>query len=81
MQQAASSLLTLPYYSSDMIVTPKADMIEYHSCRADVSSAAALSVTYCPVGKPFEAVNRTGEHFLTSATACTTWTPLCSVST
>jgi uncharacterized protein len=63
---AARTLLNLPYYSANMTVAPQADgSVEYNSRRDDRSSVAGLSVTYGPMGAPFQAVKGSLEDFLT----------------
>jgi uncharacterized protein YqjF (DUF2071 family) len=64
--QAARALLNLPYYSAAIAVTVHDERITYESRRTEGGSPEArLSVTYRPVGAPFQAVTGTLDYFLT----------------
>ena len=62
---AARTQLNLPYYSASMTVTSRNESVQYDSRRATDTSDVSLSVTYRPVGAPFQAVTGTVEYFLT----------------
>jgi uncharacterized protein len=61
---AARSLLRLPYYTADMLVTP-GESIEYRSRRIVGGARAAFEARYRPIGPPSAPVPGSLAHFLT----------------
>jgi len=62
---AARTMFHLPYYTASMTVEQQDGAIRYSSRRAKKGDAAALVVSYRPVGPVFQAPDGTLDHFLT----------------